>query len=764
MVADNTPEKSKMKSFAISEAGPLIDDKPESFENLEPKVRLLEKTDTKVSLEFEFPGFWLFYDQHEKNVFPRGEEKVAFSQIKVPGAGFCNETDKPLLPSFGRYWQIPCIRALKSYDARPVRTTYLDDTLEKDINDKIRIKRSEYEVYDWTRSDFGSEDDQDFFRIFYERRKVYPKDGEWAKVTGPYLIDGYKALLVHVRPFQYTFKDQAKKKDYVLAFHNIIRLDIHLQDSEEDCGAGKENKDCGAGAYANLFLNPKREQSGDDEATGGVELLIVHANLPEAAGELSQWKERKGLATEVVSMDRILELKAKAKIDSTAENLKSKSELKSQCVREYISEKRRDPQSKLRYVLFLGDEEDIPLEDGIRSDFYYTTHKKPVNFELVFPWLSCGRIPFSTEDDAKKVVKQIVAYEKGLDFPKQCFDKIALCGFFEDSSRQWLKERRFDDRESRNYVKTMEDIAGPLKGKGIEVESIYQKQKDASIERYCNGRKIPGTLEVFSGHKEAKTALEIAANEGRLIIGHRGHANAEKWLVPELDPNRLQEKIPPSIFFSLNCQTGKFMGPGDCMAESLLKHDGAAPSLIAPTRPSNTWLNNSMMKALFDALWPGILKTVFLENDACENFEGEKWGQDGLKHSRMGDILNYARAYLPIAQSNADSKIRQHFEIYHVLGDPSLEVWRKEPEAMEVNIERKDGDVDVICRDRFPQNTVATFFWEDDKGEKRKARTWLECGSLGFTWKEKFQEPVPEVPLTVYFHAPGYLLEEEHVD
>jgi hypothetical protein len=49
---------------------------------------------------------------------------------------------------------------------------------------------------------------------FYTRDEFYPSDV--FEVTGPFEIDGYNALLVHVRPFQYN---PAKRK--LIDFGNI---------------------------------------------------------------------------------------------------------------------------------------------------------------------------------------------------------------------------------------------------------------------------------------------------------------------------------------------------------------------------------------------------------------------------------------------------------------------------------------------------------------------------------------------------------------
>jgi hypothetical protein len=166
--------------------------------------------------------------------------------------------------------------------------------------------------------------------------------------------------------------------------------------------------------------------------------------------------------------------------------------------------------------------------------------------------------------------------------------------------------------------------------------------------------------------------LKDAVDEGQLIIGHRDHGNWDGWSHPSFKKSHLSaiSSTTPPIFYSINCLTGKFdlSGSTDSFAEDILEKDGASPSLVAATRVSHTWLNNDLIKALFDAMWPGVIPT----------FPGTT-ASYGVKNNRLGDILNYAKAYLPVKMSGSAYYIKDHYEIYHVVGDPTLELWNSAP-------------------------------------------------------------------------------------
>jgi hypothetical protein len=55
-----------------------------------------------INITYTFPGFFVSDDAREVD----GDE-IPFTQLNIAAAGFLAESGKPLLPSFGRYVQIP---------------------------------------------------------------------------------------------------------------------------------------------------------------------------------------------------------------------------------------------------------------------------------------------------------------------------------------------------------------------------------------------------------------------------------------------------------------------------------------------------------------------------------------------------------------------------------------------------------------------------------------------------------------------------------
>jgi hypothetical protein len=206
----------------------------------------------------------------------------------------------------------------------------------------------------------------------------------------------------------------------------------------------------------------------------------------------------------------------------------------------------------------------------------------------------------------------------------------------------------------------------------------------------------------------------------------------------------------PTIFYSLNCYTGMFdrIGGTESFAEKILSIGAGAPSLIACTRVSDIWLNNYLMKALFDAMWGNILPTF--------PGPGANYSHP-VRKNRLGDILNYGKSYLPLQVGTypdvVTSTVQDHFEIYHVVGDPTLEIWKEEPKRIRIWATLWNSQIHIKLS-HCPADAVITI-WAEDKLKKR-----MEPLSTTFTISLPGISADPVLPvkkwIKVCFWAPGY--------
>ena len=150
------------------------------------------------------------------------------------------------------------------------------------------------------------------------------------------------------------------------------------------------------------------------------------------------------------------------------------------------------------------------------------------------------------------------------------------------------------------------------------------------------------------------------------------------------------------------------------------------------------------MKALFDATWGGVLPTFPSETASYS-----------VRYNRIGDILNYGKSYLPVISTDG-YYIKDHLEIYHVEGDPTLELWKEEPLRVKIWALLKK-DYLHIKLSSCPKGGVITIWWND----KMLKRIEPSSTHIKIALRELVIRPRPlGYPIRpegfVCFWAPGY--------
>lgn len=686
---------------------------PEAFEadlSSEKPIIAVDEQKDRIEINYIFPGFTI--GDVDQQI---GDETLPFKEVGIAGAGFVSESGKPLLPSFGRFVQIPsgCTYEVSVKKSKLVK---FEDML---------ITPAQEQATDQA----GSTEEFEYDAEAYREDGLYPT--EVVEVSGPQNLDDYKVLLIHVRPLQYN---AAKRQ--LIGYSNIkvtIKLSAADMDAAEMSAFPPLDPSVNREGFGNLLLNPRRhiaERIPVRSITGpivlvprGPEYLIIYdPRLKSAAEDLANWKNHKGLISETVSINTV---------GNTTDAIKK-----------YIRDRRSSFLSRLRYVLLLGDVATIAAEQlaGTTTDHYYFTAKDPANAnDCVLPWVSGGRIPVNSLAEAQAVVKQIIDYERTPPSGPDYYRRMTFAAYFQDDYPQ-------DGRADRAYMKTMESIREHLISLGFTVARVYVSN-NPNPQLYKDGTAVPAAVSnAIVTATNATTMLIAEAAEGQLLIGHRDHGSEDGWAHPPFHRAHLPSILStsPSIFYSVNCLTGRFdYDPNDCFAEAILELHGGAPSLIAATELSGTWRNDSLMKGLFDAMWPGIIST----------FPGTTASYP-VKYHRIGDILNYGKAYLLVAHG-ANSGVRNHFEIYHVLGDPTLQLWADEPALLKVVAGIRQNILQISVNPA-PADAVMTI-WYLGKQVKRitlsSTRLSIPIGDLGL---EPAEVPPARRYIEVCVSAPGH--------
>jgi hypothetical protein len=667
----------------------------------EPIIHLQETEDTIV-IDYLFPGFYLSDDTRYVD-----ENPLPFKQINIKHAGFLAVSGKPLLPSFGLYVQIP---------PHCTYTVCVEKGTAMEFHD-ILLLPSQEQV-----RDSPEEDAFEYDQKFYEEDQLYPDN--LVEINGPYDIEQVKILLIHVRPLQYN------PSNHRVTGYGSFSITLELEHDDSPPLVYDE------GIFSNFIINgsrerskprfpPKRKKRQRSRTELPQFLIIHHDSFTAASKKLARWKTMRGLITESISLEEI---------GTTVDDIKA-----------YIRTQKKD-MPRLKYVLLLGDVDSIPAEKILGgpvgnniTDYYYSTPKDAYHEqnELVFPWLSIGRIPVQTAEEAHSVVDKIISYERNPPGDPEYYKKMVFAAYFQD-------KRPRDGKAERAYMKTMEIIRDHMTMLGFEVDRVYVSS-NPEIREYLDGTEIP--QQVRESLLDPDTATEMlidALSAGCMMIGHRDHGSNLGWVHPPLRTAHLEALTgeTSSMIYSINCLTGRFdLRPSrDCFAEKLLKIQSGAPSLIAAVRPSHTWLNDDLMKALFDALWGGVLPT----------FPGSSVSYSVI-HSRLGDILNYAKIYLPLTLSGSPQYLKDHFEIYHVIGDPTLEVWRNEPHTITLTARINNGYLDIGLS-ACPHESVNTIWHKTDFMKKINPLSTHIRLSLRYLEMRSFSKK----DVIICFWAPGY--------
>lgn len=404
-------------------------------------------------------------------------------------------------------------------------------------------------------------------------------------------------------------------------------------------------------------------------------VIVTDPAFRTAANKLRDWKVQKGISTLVME---------------TGNDSGDAGSTKEQ-IQQTIRNKFDNCIIRPSYVLLLGDAEHI-------APFYRNTSSGGANsgtdldYALmdnadIMPDLALGRLPVDTLDEANIVIDKIVGYEKTPPFAPGFYRNMSFAAYF-----QCCRDDVADDgRTVRSFIETAELVRDGVTSLGYDVERIYTTDtsyhpeyvgRDATPRKYRNGAPLPADLAPGSGFAWDGDGNDVidAFNAGRFLVFHRDHGWSGGWGDPSFTTANIDSltngnKLP--VVYSVNCASGFFDNEtsggnvnGLYWAEKLLrKEGGGSVGIIGDTRNSPTWANSAFSRGLFDATWPNIVP------------EG---GATSIR--RLGDIMNYGKSYLAgqvgVAQtagSVSQTSANDDIILYHVYGDPTMQMWTSNP-------------------------------------------------------------------------------------
>lgn len=422
--------------------------------------------------------------------------------------------------------------------------------------------------------------------------------------------------------------------------------------------------------------------------TGARFLIVTHPNFKAAADALKTHKVARGISTRVVTTQDIATAAGSPGPNATAAQ-----------IRDWIANYYNHVIIRPKWVMFLGDAEYIPTHydqnniwDSAKNagDIWYGQFQ-PGSTATTIPPFGIGRLPVDTLAQANTIVSKTIAFENSppvdVLFGSDYYSRLTFASYFQGS----------DSTDDRWFVETTEMVRNHALSKGFTPKRLYVTDSSSVNPKfYKGGGAIPSDLQKPTFAWNATTTdIVNALNAGTSIMYHRDHGWWDGWGDPSFGTGNLASvsvsgnKFP--VVFSINCASGLFdnetvdlaankvgsgYGPGVgtvYWAETFLRKADGALAVIGDTRSSSTTDNDQMTIGLFDAVFPGLVPGYGSSSPV----------------ERLGDILNYAKAYIGNVASGATPNIhpfdvggvrpgivnlRQELNIYNLFGDPTVKL------------------------------------------------------------------------------------------
>ncbi len=309
-----------------------------------------------------------------------------------------------------------------------------------------------------------------------------------------------------------------------------------------------------------------------------------------------------------------------------------------------------DGVEKPSYLLIAGDVEHVPLSQGSgqTTDLYYTCYDSVGDY---LPELFSGRIAVKNEAELTAVIDKILEYEQ-YNFPDPEFlnKSILIAGY--DRTHGYLEGNGQINYAANYYFNTAHDI-------------------DANV---------------FFHPEASSSDAEIlaAVSEGAALVNYTGHGEYYGWLDPAFRTGHVESltnahKYP--LLIGNGCSTNVFdMDSSDCFAEAVVKAEGKGAIAYIGCTNVSYWEE--------DFYWAVGVGPITANPDYGSTSFGfyDKVFHDGAElleewSPSVGEMVFAGN--MTVQQSSSVRK-QYYWEIYQLLGDPTLVPWFTVPENLPI--------------------------------------------------------------------------------
>jgi len=415
--------------------------------------------------------------------------------------------------------------------------------------------------------------------------------------------------------------------------------------------------------YRSIVDNYDRSYLRDATVAPSKMLIITHdslSNHPQML-DFTDWKNQKGIETEVVTLEDI---------GSTSSQIKA-----------YIQNIYDTSEIPPDYILLTGDSDDLfelpsyyivsPTSgDSNVTDYPYTL----LEGDDYFPEMIIGRLSFDSLIEFQTIIAKILSYEKQP---------------FMDSTH-WFQNATL---VAGNYSSSPPMPTTPVKAtKWLKDKMVnYGYQNIDEFYYWPPYYNVPGSSQITG-----------SINDGVGVVSYRGWGDANGWHYPLYHTEHMANLNNGSmlpIMTSIVCNTGDFANVVDpCFGEAWLRlgNPGNLAGGVVFVGPSDLHTSTKLNNSIFSGFWYSVLDEDNLTfGSAVLRGKYELFENFPLDREPGGFVEFY-------------------FNVYNILGDPSLTIWTTVPQDItctipdevnvgtnfiEINLSGLDGAIVTAIKD-----------------------------------------------------------------
>lgn len=393
--------------------------------------------------------------------------------------------------------------------------------------------------------------------------------------------------------------------------------------------------------------------------------IIAHSSFRDKFDSFVTWKKRQGFMVDVHYTDE-------SGVGSDTASIHSFLK------RQYTEATAEVPAPT--YVLFIGDVQQIPAyycstgsgwsASSHYSDLYYMCWNSGDNI----PDCYYGRFSAQNINQLTPQIEKTLLYEQyAFADPSYLNTGILIAG--EDQGMNGDNAYSYADPAMDYIAKTYVNASN-----GFNTVHYYKN----NINFAPTGVTVNGSSQLSA----TATTLKSLYNQGAGWINYSAHGAVNEWYKPSFttsDVANMTNNGKPSIMIGNCCQTTTFY-ENECFAESLLRKGNNAGAVVYFGGSDYTYWSEDFYWAV------GVRSNI--SNTMNTDYNAQKLGTyDRLFHTH-GEAFNdwhisagsmNMAGNMAVQSSNSTLK-KYYWEVYHLMGDPSLLPWLGQAQPLTVNL------------------------------------------------------------------------------